>query len=92
MARCSANAAAHIEDTLRLLRAAPVQHLVHKIKFSFLKILLLVAQCALLRAVVAQVDVLSPVMLQDALPGISMLRYFTSCCELRKMLLDTMQS
>lgn len=79
MARCSANATAHIEDALRLLGAAPVQHLIHKIKLSFLKVLLLVAPSALLRAVVAQVDVLSPVMLQDALPAMNASRKSSDC-------------
>jgi len=67
--RRAADAAADVQHACGPPRAAPVQHLVHKVNFGALEVLLFVARRALLGRVVAQVDVLAPVVLQDALPA-----------------------
>ena len=61
------DATAHIQNPGWRVRATPLQHFVHKVKFGLLEVLFLVAAGPLLLCVVSQVDVLPPVVLQDAI-------------------------
>ena len=68
VARGAADAAADIQDPLWADCARPPEHFVYEVEFGLLEVFLLVTPPPLLLRVVAQMNVVAPVVLQDPLP------------------------